>query len=168
MLETSKYILPFLVLCIFSLHSCKTIILCPPNDEPVILYKKDSKNYPTYVKTFDAKVEGALETTLNLGKLDLKTSVKNNVTLLREKLNQLNISWENILTGALIAYRTTPCDLKVRAAYFHLLDEIKEEVSKIESLNLTLNKFEGRSDFGQQESKELNDAIKQYVQSTSF
>lgn len=161
-----KYLFKILLLLLVFISSCKTVHYCK-SGEPVVIRKKVSKNYPPYVKTF----EGSLKSNINvideidITELDLQT--KNSVTNLREKLNQLSTNWENILKSAFLAYSTTPCDKDVRKKYFDLLESIKQEVSKLEELKITTERFTNRNDFGDKDAIKLKNGIQEYLSKTN-
>jgi hypothetical protein len=141
----------------------KKIIYCPPDNEPVVIYKKASKAYPSYVKTFESNLKGSIQLTKDIEALELENSIKNKVTVLRERLNQTNITWENLLKGAYMAFEGVPCDKDIRSKYFQFLENIRADNLALQELRTTLDIVTSKSNFSTSETKKLESSISKYL-----
>jgi len=163
-LKFKKSIILTVTMMIGLFLSCTTkrIIYCPPSNEPVVIYKKANRAFPTYVKTFESNLKGSIKLAKDIEAIELETSIKNKVTALREKLNQTNITWENLLKGAYMAFEGVPCDKDIRGRYFQLLDNIRADNLALQELSATLDALTSKSNFGPSETRKLESSIQKY------
>lgn len=105
---------------------------------PVFIFRNPTKAFPVITQDYALNVKAGMEA---LNKLtdssetgDIDLSVKKEVIEMREKLNQDNIQFENVLKSAFFAFNSHPCDSLVCSMYFSLVKEMAQKVIELQQL----------------------------------
>ena len=118
----------------------KTVV-CPPTNEPVMVPKKPQKFYESYVKQRTNSLKGTINILDKIKLLDIDASTKSEVVELREKLNQYNISSENVIKASVLGFCMAPCDTAIRGRHYRLLEAINKQNLEIEKARLEITKI---------------------------
>ncbi len=138
------------LLCFFfvpDLISETTTLYCGVNkSSPTRVFKNPSKAYPAFAQNyqFNYKVGleslGALTDSSNGG--NISSDAKKEVIHLREKLNQDNIQFENLLKSAFYAYNANPCDVQTSKNYWEIVAKMANRISVLQELTTLPQKKE--------------------------
>ncbi|MES2864031.1 MAG: hypothetical protein V4666_07930 [Bacteroidota bacterium] len=148
----------------FALSSCSTrLAKCPPDGRPVRFPRSEKfalKAYQDAVNDFNvnlkATVNVAEKVTVGVDKLE----VKNESTLLKEKLNQRSIRLQDILKASYLGLATDPCLFSER--HFKLVESVNIFNKELEELTIKLEAQLKQSELSVKE-KEIGSTLNDYL-----
>ena len=136
------------------LQSCKPtkIINCPPK---FTIYKKVNKAYPVYAKDFNVEFKNALNSVNKIGDT-ASISVKQNVTKLREDLNNISSRVEILTKSNLLSYFAGICDENVRKNFATFQNKLADLTLQLTQIEAKLGPSKGLED---NLDKKVNEAL---------
>ncbi|PSK89298.1 hypothetical protein [Taibaiella chishuiensis] len=127
----------FLLLCLCITSSCGGD-RCP-DGEVVYRDKSSIDNYKGFTKTFEASIKGTVEVIDKVKLADLDAGLQNQVTKLRDDLDQYSGRSSNLLMTSLIRSNMYPCDKELRQKTTALIEQMQLQSSEIERLRYSVS-----------------------------
>ena len=103
--------------------------------KPIRVFKNPSKAFSVFAQDYEFNFNTGvkvLDSASNNGNISIEA--KKGIKEFREKLNQENIQFENLLKTAFYAYNQDGCNEEVKRKYWDILNTMSEKILKLEKL----------------------------------
>jgi hypothetical protein len=105
-----------------------------PEGGPAILQQCREKEYESYVKTTNVSFKTSIDVLNKVNISGFDAGVKNQITELRQKLDNNSSILQDIIKASMDAYYTTPCDRDVRKSHTDLIKNIAKQIAELKQL----------------------------------
>ena len=140
-------LLIYLLTCIGCTKKFVTRYCGPGKTNPVIIFKKQDNNLPSFVKERNILIKSTIDILEKLKLSDLNIETQKKVISFRDKINNATSRNNDLMASALSAYIIRPCDQNVSANYFNILNKIADDLPKITELENSLKSIVSKTNF---------------------
>jgi hypothetical protein len=127
-------------------RSPTTTLFCGADQtDPVVVYKDPASAFPSFIKDLSAQLKGSAQLLDSLQGLRApqasgSVELQEEITLLRDRLDQHGAQMELLLKTSFISVNQRPCDATVRERHPALIDQMAKDMNDLAVLRAELTK----------------------------